>query len=252
MSLELTAVQTRVLGALVEKELTTPDQYPLTLTALLAACNQKTSREPVMSLVVADVKAALEYLVAGFLVRERNQAGARVPKYGHRLSDSLGLSFSFNRAQLATLAVLMLRGPQTPAEVKSRGERMRGAGANADVANVLESLAGHARGPWVHELLREPGRRESRWAHLLNATVDALTGAPANPSRFLEQEVLDVPFPQAATVLQTIASASFGGSGLAEQHSASVAANSETVLAELRAEIAELRDRIEVLEDLLT
>ena len=167
MSLELSFAEVRVLGSLIEKDLAAPDYYPLTLNALVNACNQKTSRDPVTSLTEAEVNDALESLVADSVVRERNPAGSRTAKYAHALGDTLGLRFGFDRDQLAVLAVLLLRGPQTPGELRSRGARMRGTEEGRDVEDILDALAGHERGPWVARLEREAGRREARWQHLL-------------------------------------------------------------------------------------
>lgn len=178
MTLELTANEIRVIGVLIEKELATPDYYPLTVAALVSGCNQKTSRDPVMNLSLGDVQDVLDKLTGDRLVRERNPAGGRVSKYAHRLGDSLGLSFGFNRAQLAILAVLLLRGRQTPGELKARSERLRGAGVGENVDGVLSSLVSHDRGPWVCELAREPGRREARWTHLLGTSTGVVEDGP--------------------------------------------------------------------------
>ena len=137
MSLELSFAELRVLGSLIEKDLAAPDYYPLSLNALVNACNQKTSREPVSDLSDAEVGSALEALVADKVVRERNPAGSRTSKYAHALGDTLGLRFGFDRDQLAVLAVLMLRGAQTPGELRSRAARMRGA---EDGGDALENL----------------------------------------------------------------------------------------------------------------
>lgn len=167
MPLQRDPVELRVLGALMEKALTTPDYYPLTFAALLNACNQKSSRDPVMALTDAQLREALAALGRDGLVRERSPAGSRVPKYSHRLGDSLGLSFDFDPSQLAVLAVLILRGHQTPGELRGRAERLLDGAAERDVERILHGLRDHPRGPWVRELPREPGRREHRWSHLL-------------------------------------------------------------------------------------
>lgn len=174
MTQALTEIELRVLGVLIEKELTTPDYYPLTTSALVAGCNQKTSRDPIMSLTDQDAQQALDGLIHASLVREKNPAGARVSKYAHRLGDSLGLSYGFKRTELAVLAALMLRGPQTAGELKARTERMRGPNASADIEGVLITLRDHSRGVWTRELEREPGRRETRWVHLFGRSDDAI------------------------------------------------------------------------------
>ncbi len=176
MEFSLTPTEIRVLGSLMEKELATPDYYPLSLSALTAACNQKTSREPIMSLGEEEVLEALASLTARALARERNPAGSRVNKYAHRLDDSLGLRFGFTREERAVLSVLMLRGPQTPGELRTRSERLRGPGGRDDIEAMLRRLGADERGPWVRELPREGGRREARWMHLFGG--DSGPGEP--------------------------------------------------------------------------
>ncbi|MFT5389859.1 MAG: hypothetical protein ACI8PT_000039 [Gammaproteobacteria bacterium] len=181
MTLCLDPVDLRVIGSLIEKEFATPDYYPMTTAGLANACNQKTSREPVTAYTDAEIASALERLIEKGLVRERNPAGARAAKYAHRLGDSLGLSFGFSRSQLVILAVLTLRGAQTPGELNTRSERLRDPHDERDVQSVLEQLMSHERGPWVQELMREPGRRESRWIHLLGAEDTGVNSGAAEP-----------------------------------------------------------------------
>lgn len=147
-------IEVRVLGALLEKDLATPEYYPLTLNALENACNQKSSREPIMSLDESTVSQALETLRHRGLVNKVSGAGHRVEKYGHRLGESLNLG----RRELALLCVLMLRGPQTVGELRGRTERMHEFSDMAEVEHVLNTLAARepalvvpaARGRWVH------------------------------------------------------------------------------------------------------
>lgn len=186
MSLELGFAELRVLGSLMEKALAAPDYYPLSLNALVNACNQKTSRDPVSTLSEAQVTAALETLVADKLVRERDPAGSRTVKYAHALGDTLGLRFGFDRDQQAVLTVLILRGAQTPGELRARAVRLRGPEASTDVETILGSLAAHERGRWVERLEREPGRREVRWRHLLEESSGAVQ---AGASETLREEV---------------------------------------------------------------
>ena len=122
MDILLDALEARVLGSLVEKDKTTPEQYPLSLNALTSACNQKSNRDPVMNVSERDIRTALDGLVEKGLVREHE--GARVARYGHRLGDGLGLRFEFTANELGVLTVLLLRGPQTPGEIRSRTGRM--------------------------------------------------------------------------------------------------------------------------------
>ena len=162
--MELTAEQGRVLGALVEKELTTPQGYPLTDNALVAACNQTTSRDPVVSYDVATVRVAVRGLRELELLRTVHRTGERSDKHRHELPAALDLS----REQVAVLAVLLLRGPQTAAEVRARSERMHAFGSGEEVERVLGELAARSE-PLAVRLERQPGRKEARWAQLLAA-----------------------------------------------------------------------------------
>lgn len=163
MNEKLTQAQARVLGSLIEKELTTPDYYPLSLHALTAACNQKSNREPVMSLSEPEVQQALDALVTRNLAAQRGEFGARVPKYAHRLAGTLTRTVDFSRAELAVVAELLLRGAQTPGELRARAARMH---PYADLGALMAVLAALAQRqePVVVELPRQAGRREARYA----------------------------------------------------------------------------------------
>jgi uncharacterized protein len=161
----------RVLGCLVEKALATPDHYPLSANALRNACNQTTGREPIVDYADEDVRAGLDDLKAHELVRTEYARGSRVPKAAHRLGEQLDL----DPAQQTVLALLLLRGPQTPGELRARAGRMHTFASVELVEAVLGSLAAHRFGPLVELCPREPGRREARWAHLLG---EAPAGAP--------------------------------------------------------------------------
>ena len=154
------AVEIRILGSLVEKQRTTPDQYPLSLNALRLACNQATNRDPVVDYDEATIRAALERLSRRGWVRLASGPGSRVAKYRHLLDDALGRVPS----QLALLAVLMLRGPQTPGELKQRVERLYPYGSIEDVEKALEALAEHEL---AEKLPRRPGQSQDRWRQLL-------------------------------------------------------------------------------------
>ena len=162
--MELTPEQGRVLGALVEKELTTPQGYPLTDNALVAACNQTTSRDPVVAYDVATVRVAVRSLREQGLLRTVHRTGERSDKHRHELPAALDLS----REQVAVLAVLLLRGPQTAAEVRARTERMHAFGSLEEVERVLGELSVRSE-PLATRLERQPGRKEARWAQLLAA-----------------------------------------------------------------------------------
>lgn len=171
----LDAMQARIVASLVEKEATTPDTYPLTLNAIVLACNQKTSREPVMQLEPGAVGHALRQLEGRGWVK--SQHGSRADRYEHRFATTLGIT----RPQAALLAMLMLRGPQTVYELLTRAERMASFNGSEDVQYALERLA--QREPaLVLELPRQSGQRESRWAHLLSGEPE-LPPADATPAR---------------------------------------------------------------------
>jgi uncharacterized protein len=159
-------VDVRILAVLVEKQALTPDSYPLTLNALIAACNQLTSRDPVMQLDESAVLSALDRLFAEKLVAERTPAGSRVAKYEHRL----GYVWNIDGARLAALAMLMLRGTQTAAEIRSRSGRLYAFSGTEEVETALEALA-EKYPPMTRKLPRQPGAREARWAHLLSGEV---------------------------------------------------------------------------------
>ncbi len=160
----LTDVEVRVLGSLLEKEVTTPDTYPLSLNALLAACNQTTNREPVMRLDEDAVVPAAVALRRRGLLRQIQPAGSRVTKYEQLLGDELALG----RKALAVLGVLMLRGPQTPGELYARTARLEPFADLADLEGVLESLMAREPEPLVARLPRRAGQKEVRYAHLLS------------------------------------------------------------------------------------
>jgi uncharacterized protein len=170
---ELSAAAQRVLGCLVEKALATPDQYPLSANALRTACNQTTGRDPVVDYDDETVRAGLDDLKGHQLVRTEYARGSRVPKTAHRLGEQLDL----DDAQQTALALLLLRGPQTVGELRSRAGRMYPYASTELVEAVLGSLAAHRFGPLVERRQREAGRREARWAHLLGARDDDTAAA---------------------------------------------------------------------------
>jgi len=165
----LTDIEVRVLGSLLEKEVTTPDNYPLSLNALLAACNQTTSREPVMRLDEDAVVHATVALRRRGLLRQIQRAGSRVTKFEHRLDEDLRLV----RPELAVLGVLMLRGPQTPGELYARTERLHPFADVAGLEGVLGSLMAREPEPLVARLARRAGQKEVRYAHLLSGEPQA-------------------------------------------------------------------------------
>ena len=164
---KLDEVEVRVLGALLEKEITTPEYYPLSLNALINACNQKSNRDPVMALDESGVRSALESLNEKNLAGQASSADSRVPKYIHHLQEV----FNFDRRESAVLCVLLLRGPQTPGELRGRTERMY----RFDDLSVVESALHHLmerQPPLVLKLPRQPGTKESRYSHLLAGELE--------------------------------------------------------------------------------
>jgi uncharacterized protein len=168
----LTAAQARVLGALVEKEITTPDYYPLSLNALINACNQRSNREPVMDLDEEEVRLALRRLEDHGLAGRARGADGRVTKYEHWLGEA----FNFTRAETALICVLLLRGPQTPGELRGRTDRLHRFDEISEVLAGLQKLA--EREPALVAVLpRQPGTKESRYAHLLSGPVESVVAA---------------------------------------------------------------------------
>ena len=196
---ELTPNEVRVIGCLLEKESTTPDQYPLSLNALTSACNQKSARDPVMSLTATEVQNVLDELVRKYLVSDRAGFGGRVKKYKHRFCNTEFGSLQFTDQERGALCVLMLRGPQTPGEIRTRTHRLCEFEDVGEVEAVLQSLSGYEAGPFVRQLPREPGKRESRYAHLLSGEADlpaasvgaspreVIAAAPAQASQLVER-----------------------------------------------------------------
>lgn len=174
--LRLTPVEARVLGALVEKEVTTPEYYPLSLNSLITACNQRSNREPVMDLDEEAVRQALHGLEDDGLAGRARSADGRVTKYEHWLGEA----FNFSRAETALVCVLLLRGPQTPGELRGRTERMHRFEEISDVLGGLQKLM-ERENPLAVMLPRQPGTKESRYAHLLSGPVEAAALAQPVP-----------------------------------------------------------------------
>jgi uncharacterized protein len=183
VSIFLNSVEARVLGALVEKDITTPDYYPLSLNALVNACNQKNNRDPVMTLDEAAAREALDGLHNKNLAGPASGADSRVTKYEHRLQEM----FNFTRGETAILGVLLLRGLQTPGELRARAERMHGFEDLTEVQSSLQRLM-ERDPPLARVLPRQPGTKESRYMHLLSGdmkdpgTADASTAPAPSPA----------------------------------------------------------------------
>jgi len=181
----LSAAEARVLGALVEKEVTTPEYYPLTINALINACNQRSNREPVMNLDEDDVRQALHGLEELQLAGRARSADGRAAKYEHWLGEA----FNFSRAETALVCVLLLRGPQTPGELRGRTERLQHFDEIGEVMAALQKLM-EREPPLAAVLPRQPGTKESRYAHLLSGPVESVvfTPEPASTRREAVQD----------------------------------------------------------------
>jgi uncharacterized protein YceH (UPF0502 family) len=177
MDILLNEVETRVLGSLVEKDVTTPDYYPLSLNALVNACNQKNNRDPVMNLDEEAVRQALASLQEKRLAGPTSSADSRVTKYEHRLQEA----FNFTRGETAVLCVLLLRGPQTPGELRGRTERMHRFEDLTEVQSTLQRLM-QRDPPLIRVLARQPGTKESRYKHLLAGDAEDVVDQPHAPA----------------------------------------------------------------------
>jgi len=211
MEFKLTENEVRVLGSLIEKDITTPEYYPLSLNALVNACNQKSNRDPVMQLNEDAVRDALEALQEQSLAGPARGADSRVTKYEQRLQEV----FNFTRAEIAVLCVLLLRGPQTPGELRGRSERMHHFETLEDVQSALQKLM-QREPPLAKVLPRQPGTKESRYAHLLSGDV-VEAQAPAQAGAAAERNPAD----------------------------AERIARVEEEVAELRREVGEVKDQLE-------
>jgi len=199
MKVTLNLHEARVIGALIEKAITTPDHYPLSLNALVNACNQRSNRDPVMELDDATVQHTLDALKQRYLISDKAGYGSRVSKYQHRFCNSEFGGLQLDPAELAIVCELLLRGPQTPGELRSHGERLHAFGGIDEVESALTSLLEREE-PLVQRLPREPGKREIRYRQLFSdptpaeavekaATTVAASAAEQARLDWLEQEV---------------------------------------------------------------
>jgi uncharacterized protein len=173
--IQLDAVEARILGCLIEKEITTPEYYPMTLNALLNACNQRSNRDPIVTFEEDDVTAGLDSLRQKHFLSVLTGGGNRVPKYGHRLQERLNLG----RREVALLCELLLRGPQTTGELKDRAGRMHRFGDLDEVERCLRTLSDRGEQSFVTLLPKQPGMKEPRWAHPLSGTPQVIESVPA-------------------------------------------------------------------------
>lgn len=200
MKVELTAIEARVIGCLIEKEVTTPDQYPLSLNALTNACNQKSNREPVMALAESDVLDAVDALIERRLVSDESAFNSRVSKFQHRFCNTEFGDLKLSEQEKGIICCMLLRGAQTPGEIRTRTNRLATFHDVKEVEAVLEHLASEDKGPLVVKLPREAGKRESRYMHLFCGEVDVSAMAAAVPATSssservaqLEQEVAEL------------------------------------------------------------
>jgi uncharacterized protein YceH (UPF0502 family) len=169
---ELSEIEARVIACLVEKSIVTPDQYPMTLNSLTNACNQKTSREPVMALTQGEVQHTMRVLEEKHLARTEENFKSRTEKYTQRFCGTRYSDMQFNPAQVAIICLLLLRGPQTPGELKSRSGRLHSFADNADVVVALDSLVHREGEAYVVKLPRTPGRKDSEYMHLFCGPID--------------------------------------------------------------------------------
>lgn len=172
MNIEFTPHEARVIGCLIEKEITTPDQYPLSLNALTNACNQKTNREPVLDLSEAEVQQSVDSLMKKYMVSDKSAGyGGRVTKYKHRFCNTEFGSLKFTKQELGIICVMLLRGPQTPGELRSRTNRLCEFADAEAVEATLRNLMSREDGPFIARLQRAAGARESRSAHLFSGEI---------------------------------------------------------------------------------
>lgn len=187
MNIELNALEARVIGSLIEKQITTPDQYPLSINALTNACNQKSNRDPVLDLNERAVQQVVDGLVRKHMVIERSGFGSRVPKYSHVFCNTEFGSLKFSPVETAIVCELLVRGAQTPGELRSRANRMCEVADVSQIDAALQSLLTREEGPFVVRLAKEPGRRDSRYMHLFSGPIEATIDAEPRAVQNLTQ-----------------------------------------------------------------
>ncbi|CDS99137.1 conserved hypothetical protein [Vibrio coralliirubri] len=182
MNTVLSPIEARIIGCLIEKEVTTPDHYPLTLNSLTTACNQKSNREPVLSLSESDVLDAVDGLIGRRMVSDESSFNSRVNKYQHRFCNTEFGDLQFTEQERAIICCMLLRGAQTPGELRTRTGRLANFSDVKEVEATLDKLAAREAGALVVKLPREAGKRESRYQHLLSGEVDVEAFATASVS----------------------------------------------------------------------
>ncbi|MDF3020622.1 MAG: hypothetical protein K0Q92_1925 [Steroidobacteraceae bacterium] len=224
MNIRLSAIEARIIGSLIEKQITTPDQYPLSLNSLVSACNQKSNREPLMQLDEPTVKFVVDGLSRRHMVVEKSGFGSRVPKYQQIFCNTQFGSLKFSPQETAIICELLLRGPQTPGELRTRVPRMAELPDPGVIEPLLEALANRPEGALVKQLPREAGRRDSRWAQLFEELPEIVAAESSDSAATPEAPPANVSSPPRAT------------SDLAAR-----VAELERAVAELRAELAALK-----------
>jgi uncharacterized protein YceH (UPF0502 family) len=183
MNIEFTLNEARVIGCLLEKEITTPDQYPLSLNALTNACNQKTNRDPVLELTESTVQQAVDSLMKKYMVSDKSAGyGGRVTKYKHRFCNTEFGSLKFSKQEVGIICVLLLRGPQTPGELRARTNRLCEFADAEQVESTLKNLMSREDGPFIARLPRAAGARESRYSHLFSGNIESVEEPAAEES----------------------------------------------------------------------
>lgn len=190
MKYQLNGTEARVIGCLLEKQVTTPEQYPLSVNAVTMACNQKTNREPVMNLSEHEVQDVLDALVKRHYLRTVSGFGNRVTKYEQRFCNSEFGDLKLSSAEVAVITTLFLRGAQTPGELRTRASRMHEFSDMQKVEQTLEGLAAREDGPYVVRLAREPGKRESRYMHLFSGDVDSSVKSSATDITAVDDDLV--------------------------------------------------------------
>ena len=190
MKYQLNGTEARVIGCLLEKQVTTPEQYPLSVNAVTLACNQKTNREPVMNLSEYEVQDVLDALVKRHYLRTVSGFGNRVTKYEQRFCNSEFGDLKLSSAEVAVITTLLLRGAQTPGELRTRASRMHEFSDMQEVEQTLEGLAAREDGPYVVRLAREPGKRESRYMHLFSGEVDSSVKSSATDITAVDDDLV--------------------------------------------------------------
>ena len=190
MKYQLNGTEARGIGCLLEKQVTTPEQYPLSVNAVTMACNQKTNREPVMNLSEHEVQDVLDALVKRHYLRTVSGFGNRVTKYEQRFCNSEFGDLKLSSAEVAVITTLLLRGAQTPGELRTRASRMHEFSDMQEVEQTLEGLAAREDGPYVVRLAREPGKRESRYMHLFSGEVDSSVKSSATDITAVDDDLV--------------------------------------------------------------